>query len=142
MRAFPLGGYAFCVLVASAPFADHCDEPHQHVSFCGLSGIAMSAGTLFASIAITSTTSLDRFIHQKETAMFDRIKNALTGNGEDGQSEGFEKYLAGVNFPISKDDLLVHLRDNGVDEAVIAHIESLSDAQFDSPESVFKTLTP
>lgn len=63
--------------------------------------------------------------------MFDKILDAILGAAEsDPESTsvdlgGFEKYLAGVRFPISKDDLLTALAHNGAGKAVLDQVDSI-----------------
>lgn len=71
--------------------------------------------------------------------MFDKIKDSVTG-GDAGDLGGYAHYLEGVNFPISKDDLLDHLQVNDATESVIEHVRSLSRDRFDSPNEVFASL--
>jgi len=49
-----------------------------------------------------------------------------------------EKYLKGVNFPASKDNLIEKARANGAPEEVIDMINDLSEDNFNSPIDVSK----
>jgi hypothetical protein len=73
--------------------------------------------------------------------MFDKIKESVTGSNADALG-GYTKYLEGVEFPISKDDLLDHLQSSGATEAVIEHVRSLSRDRFSSADEVFASLFP
>lgn len=77
--------------------------------------------------------------------MFDKIKQAVSGAGDSVVSDGlggYGQYLRGVDFPIRKDDLILKLRDNGADDGVIQHVESLASDTFGSAQEVFATLLP
>lgn len=77
--------------------------------------------------------------------MFDKLKSSLTGatSGIDTDAlGGYAGYVKDVKFPISKQDLLDHLQQNGATEAVVEHIQSMSRDSFNSPEDVFSTLFP
>jgi hypothetical protein len=47
-----------------------------------------------------------------------------------------QKYLGGVDYPISKQDLVRHARDNGADDEVIRTLERLPFDEFNSPNDV------
>lgn len=49
-----------------------------------------------------------------------------------------EKYLKGIDFPASKDDLISKARANGAPEEVCDIIEGLSSDNFNSPIDVMK----
>jgi len=53
-----------------------------------------------------------------------------------GSAAELEKYLKGLNYPASKDDLLRKARENGAPSEVIDMINSLSESQFNSPIDV------
>jgi hypothetical protein len=77
--------------------------------------------------------------------VFDKIKEVFTGGGKSNVADlaglgAYSKYLQGVTFPIGKDDLIIALQDNGAGEAIIQHVQSLSQDRFNSAEEVFKTL--
>jgi hypothetical protein len=55
-----------------------------------------------------------------------------------GSAAEVEKFLKGVNFPASKDDLVKKARSSGAPEDVIDMLESLSDKKFNSPIDVMK----
>jgi hypothetical protein len=50
-----------------------------------------------------------------------------------------EKYLKGVDYPASKDDLISKARSNGAPQEVIDMINSLSESHFNSPIDVTKS---
>lgn len=53
-----------------------------------------------------------------------------------GSAAELEKYLKGVDYPASKDDLLDKARSNGAPDDVIDMINSLSESSFNSPIDV------
>lgn len=46
------------------------------------------------------------------------------------------KSLKGINFPVGKDDLIQHARDNGADEEIIGMIEEMPDDEYGSMSDV------
>lgn len=63
--------------------------------------------------------------------MFDKILDAILGSAEsDPESStadlgGYEQYLAGVSFPISKGDLLTAMAHNGASRAVLSKVDGI-----------------
>lgn len=55
-----------------------------------------------------------------------------------GSAEEVEKYLKGVNFPASKEDIISTARTNGVPEAMISILEDLPGDEFNSPADLMK----
>ncbi len=55
-----------------------------------------------------------------------------------GSAAELEKYLKGVDFPASKDNLIEKARANGAPEEVIDMINDLSEDNFNSPIDVSK----
>jgi hypothetical protein len=55
-----------------------------------------------------------------------------------GSAAELEKYLRGIDFPASKDDLLKKARDNGAPQEVIDMINGLHETRFNSPIDVSK----
>ncbi len=55
-----------------------------------------------------------------------------------GSAAELEKYLKGVDYPASKDDLLQKARSNGAPDEVIDMIDSLTETRFNSPIDVSK----
>jgi hypothetical protein len=47
-----------------------------------------------------------------------------------------QKFLKGVDYPASRDDLVSHAKDNGADETVLEALRALPDRQFDGPNAV------
>ena len=81
--------------------------------------------------------------------MFDKIKNAISG-AKDGDYLGaiakdlgagaYSRYLDGITYPVSKDELMGALKNNGAPDALVTHVESLNTDRFDSPDDILKTL--
>ena len=81
--------------------------------------------------------------------VFDKIKNAITG-AKDGEDLGevakdlgagaYSKYLDGITYPVSKDELLGALQNNGAPDSLVTHVESLSKGSFNSPDEILATL--
>ncbi len=57
-----------------------------------------------------------------------------------GSAAELEKYLKGVDYPASKEDLLKKARSNGAPDEVIEMINSLTESHFNSPIDVSKAL--
>lgn len=55
-----------------------------------------------------------------------------------GSAAELEKYLKGMDYPASKDDLISKARANGAPDEVIDMINSLSESSFNSPVDVAK----
>lgn len=78
--------------------------------------------------------------------MFDKIKDMFSGakSGQDlgnmADLGGYEKYLQGITFPASKDEVIGALQANGASDGLKDHVMSLSQDRFNSPEEIFKTL--
>jgi hypothetical protein len=51
-----------------------------------------------------------------------------------------EKYLRGINYPVSKADLIKYARQQGADESIRALLEKMPNQTFDSPASVSKAV--
>lgn len=47
-----------------------------------------------------------------------------------------QKYLKGVDYPASRDDLVRNARENGADESICASLEQLPDEHFQTPADV------
>lgn len=55
-----------------------------------------------------------------------------------GSAAELEKYLKGIDFPASKEDLLKKARDNNAPSEVIDMINALTEDRFNSPIDVSK----
>lgn len=51
-----------------------------------------------------------------------------------------QKNLKGVDYPISKDDLIKHAQKHGADDNVISTLEQLSEEEFETPADVSKAI--
>lgn len=47
-----------------------------------------------------------------------------------------QKFLGGIEYPSSRDDLVEHARRSGADDDVLRHLEALPDRTFDGPNAV------
>ena len=82
--------------------------------------------------------------------VFDKIKEVFSGGdkGDLGDLAGkvglgdYSKYFENVNFPIAKEDLIVALKDNGAQDALISHVQSLAGDRFGSAQDILKGIIP
>jgi hypothetical protein len=51
-----------------------------------------------------------------------------------------QKFLKGVNYPVSKQDLVKHLKQEGADEDVQSTLERLPDETYDSPTDLSEAI--
>ena len=51
-----------------------------------------------------------------------------------------EKYLKGVNYPASKNDLIKQAQQNGADQNVLDTLKQLPDRNFDGPTGISKAI--
>lgn len=47
-----------------------------------------------------------------------------------------QKYLAGVNYPCSRANLVEHARGKGADDEVLDHLRAIPDRTYDGPNAV------
>jgi hypothetical protein len=47
-----------------------------------------------------------------------------------------QKFLAGVNYPCGRDDLVEHARGKGAKDDVLKHLKALPDRTYDGPNAV------
>lgn len=73
--------------------------------------------------------------------MFGKIKKAMSG-GDLGEFGAYGKYLEGLSFPASKDEVLTHLQEKGANDSLIEHVNSLSGNSFNEPKDIFKGIMP
>lgn len=52
-----------------------------------------------------------------------------------------QKYLGGVDYPASKDELVQTARDNGAPDDVVSALESSGEDSFDGPTAVSSALS-
>jgi len=51
-----------------------------------------------------------------------------------------QKNLKGIDYPVSKQDLVKHAQKNGADESVCATLEKLPDREYETPTEVSKAI--
>jgi hypothetical protein len=51
-----------------------------------------------------------------------------------------QKYLKGMNYPASKDDLIEHAEEQGADDEILDLLEQIPDEEYDAPTDVNKAL--
>jgi hypothetical protein len=51
-----------------------------------------------------------------------------------------QKYLKGVDYPVSKNDLLKHVQDQGGDESVRGTLEKIPDKTYQTPSDVSEAI--
>jgi len=51
-----------------------------------------------------------------------------------------QKYLKGVDYPASREDLMAHAEDNGADEDVLDLLDQLPDEEYETPADVSKAI--
>jgi hypothetical protein len=47
-----------------------------------------------------------------------------------------QKFLGGIDYPASKDDLVAHAEQSGADEEVLSHLRELPERSYDGPNAV------
>jgi len=52
-----------------------------------------------------------------------------------------QKYLKGVNYPASKDDVVKAAEKNGADDEIIEALKNVSEDEFEKPTDVTKALS-
>lgn len=77
--------------------------------------------------------------------MFDKIKDMVsdvTGGKDLGDLDlgGYEKYLDGITWPVSKDELVDAVQRNGGNEEVVNKVKSLGGDRFDGPQDILQGL--
>lgn len=55
--------------------------------------------------------------------------------------EQLQRYVAGLDFPASREGLVRHATEQGADEQVVNTLRKLPATEFDSPESVSSALS-
>jgi hypothetical protein len=73
--------------------------------------------------------------------MLDRSEGNVPGGDLDGDAE-YQDYLEGIEFPIAKGDLVTRLREIGVDDSLVAHVESLTGDTVENSDDVFSGILP
>ena len=83
--------------------------------------------------------------------MADKGQNKSKGKGKEqdqdkGQGEGkvnpiqVQKFLKGIDYPCSKDDLLKTAESKGADERVMNTLKQLPDREYDAPTAVTREI--
>ena len=69
-------------------------------------------------------------------------KTAEGGHGDPNKASptAVEKYLKGINFPASKEDLLEHARDNNAPDDVLNVINQFTDKEYNGPIDISKEM--
>ena len=85
----------------------------------------------------------------KVSMVFDKIKNAVTG-ALDGKDLGdvasdlgagaISKYLDGITYPVSKDEVISALKNNGAPDSVVSQVDKLSAGSFDSADDIINQI--
>ena len=78
--------------------------------------------------------------------MFDKLKemvSSITGGGDLGDLDlsGYEKYLEGISWPVSKDELVAAVQRNGAPDQIVNVLQNLDVSQLNGPEDVVSALT-
>jgi hypothetical protein len=47
-----------------------------------------------------------------------------------------QRYLSGVKYPCSRNDLIEHARGKGADDKILEHLEALPDRTYEGPNAV------
>ncbi|SFJ00386.1 DUF2795 domain-containing protein [Amycolatopsis sacchari] len=47
-----------------------------------------------------------------------------------------QKFLSGVDYPASRDDLVEHAKSQGADNDVLEHLQQMPDRTYDGPNAV------
>ena len=51
-----------------------------------------------------------------------------------------QKFLSGMDYPASKQEILDNAREQGADESVMSALEQIADREYDGPSGVSKEL--
>jgi hypothetical protein len=51
-----------------------------------------------------------------------------------------QKFLGGIDYPTSRDELIAHARDHGADDDVVDALSGLDDREYDGPDDVSEAL--
>lgn len=52
-----------------------------------------------------------------------------------------QKFLGGMTYPASRDELIEHARSAGADDTTMEHLRALPDRRFDGPNEVSKSFS-
>ncbi|GEM_PF-4740997 len=73
-----------------------------------------------------------------ETQASDMPGSGILTGDQSGLFEKISKYIHGIGFPSSKDDILKQAKQNGADEAVLSSIKKVSEKHYASPAELLK----
>ncbi len=62
--------------------------------------------------------------------MFDKIKNAASNAGDVGEVGDLKKYVEGIDFPATKEEVIAGLQRNGAKEDLIAKLREVGQDRF------------
>jgi predicted transcriptional regulator len=51
-----------------------------------------------------------------------------------------QKFLKGIDYPVSKEDLIAHAEENGADDNVLDTLEQIEEDEFETPADVSKAI--
>lgn len=51
-----------------------------------------------------------------------------------------QKYLKGVDYPVSKEDLINHAKQQGADQDALSALEQIADQEYETPTEVSKAI--
>ncbi len=71
--------------------------------------------------------------------MFDKIKNAASNVGDVGQMGDLKKYVEGIDFPASKEQIITHLQQSGAQDDIIAKLRDVGQEQFKDQGDLLKS---
>lgn len=52
-----------------------------------------------------------------------------------------QKYLSGMNYPATRDQLVAHAKDQGADRDILKTLHKMTDREYDGPNEVSKEFT-
>jgi hypothetical protein len=78
--------------------------------------------------------------------MFDKIKDIVsdvTGGKDLGDLDlgGYEKYLEGITWPVSKEELIAAVKNNGASDEIVNLVQGLGGDTFSGPQDIIGGLT-
>jgi len=52
-----------------------------------------------------------------------------------------QKYLSGIDYPATKQQLVEHAQDQGASEEIVEHLQQMPDDRFDGPNEVSRAIS-
>jgi len=52
-----------------------------------------------------------------------------------------QKYLSGIDYPATREELAQHARDQGADDQIVEHLQQLPQDRFDGPNAVSQAIS-